>query len=58
MADDARYPQNATLADTIPLEDIDVSKLELWRTNSHWPYFARLRREDPVHYCRQSNGGP
>ncbi|HUO13057.1 MAG TPA: cytochrome P450, partial [Caulobacteraceae bacterium] len=45
-------------ADAIALEDIDVSNIELWRTNSYWPYFARLRREDPVHYCRSSQFGP
>lgn len=45
-------------ADTIPLNEIDVSHPELWRTNSHWPYFARLRREAPVHYCPKSAFGP
>ena len=45
-------------ADAAPLEDIDVSDIELWRTDSHWPLFERLRREDPVHYCRQSFFGP
>jgi cytochrome P450 len=43
---------------TMPLEDIDVSDTELWRTDSHWPFFARLRRDDPVHYCRHSAYGP
>lgn len=45
-------------AATIPLEDIDVSDPELWRTDSHWPYFERLRAEDPVHYCAKSQFGP
>ena len=45
-------------AETIALEDIDVSRPELWVTDSHWPYFARLRREAPVHYCRDSLFGP
>ena len=45
-------------ARTIPLEEIDVSHPELWRTDSHWPYFERLRREDPVHYCADSLFGP
>jgi cytochrome P450/predicted MFS family arabinose efflux permease len=57
MADDVRYPQSVD-AYAMPIEDIDVSNVELWRTNSHWPYFARLRREDPVHYCRDSQFGP
>jgi cytochrome P450/predicted MFS family arabinose efflux permease len=45
-------------AATISLEDIDVSEPELWRTDSHWPYFERLRREDPIHFCRKSEFGP
>ena len=45
-------------AQTIALADIDVSNVELWRTDSHWPYFERLRREDPIHYCRDSAFGP
>ena len=58
MADDARYPQSVTEAYAIPLEDIDVSRPELWSADAIWPYFERLRREDPVHYCRESQFGP
>lgn len=50
--------QGSNRAATIALEDIDVSDPELWRTDSHWPYFERLRAEDPVHYCRESQFGP
>ena len=42
----------------IPLDKINVSQPELFRTNSFWPYFERLRREDPVHYCAESDYGP
>ncbi|MBH2009602.1 MAG: hypothetical protein I8H71_07875, partial [Xanthomonadaceae bacterium] len=42
----------------IPLEDIDVSNPELFRDNTMWGYFERLRREDPVHYCKDSLFGP
>lgn len=42
----------------IPLEKIDVSDSELFETDTHWGYFARLRREDPVHHCAQSDFGP
>src|SRR4030095_4929258 len=45
-------------ANSIPLDQIDVSHPELWRTHSHWPYFERRPREDPVHYCRDSLFGP
>jgi len=43
---------------SIPLDDIDVSQPELFRTDSFWPYFDRLRKEDPVHYCKDSMFGP
>jgi cytochrome P450 len=45
-------------ANSIALEDIDVSNPALWATDSHWPYFARLRKEAPVHYCKDSMFGP
>ncbi len=53
MERDARSP-----AYDIPLDKINVSQPELFRTNSFWPYFERLRREDPVHYCAESDYGP
>jgi cytochrome P450 len=39
------------------LDDIDVSQPELYRSNTMWPYFERLRKEAPVHYCPQSRVG-
>ena len=58
MADGAVVQSVEDHANSIPLDQIDVSHPELWRTNSHWPYFERLRREDPVHYCADSTFGP
>jgi cytochrome P450 len=55
---DGAQPIAMQSADTIPLDAIDVSNIDLWRTDSHWPYFARLRRDDPIHYCRDSAFGP
>ena len=40
------------------LEAIDVSDPQLYQDDVWYPYFARLRREDPVHYCRESRYGP
>ena len=48
----------ATHAWSIPLEDINVANAELFRSDTMWPYFERLRKEDPVHYCRDSEFGP
>jgi cytochrome P450 len=58
MADGSVLQSATDHANSIPLSQIDVSNPELWRTNSHWPYFERLRREDPVHYCPDSMFGP
>ena len=41
-----------------PLDKIDVSNPERFKTDTHWPFFARLRREAPVHYCAESRFGP
>lgn len=43
---------------TMPLEEIDVSLAPLWIHDAHWPYFERLRRDDPVHYCANNEFGP
>jgi cytochrome P450 len=43
---------------TVPVDQIDVSQHHLFRTGEVLPVFARLRREDPVHYCAQSQYGP
>ena len=51
--DDARREAYA-----MRLEDIDVSRPELFRSNTMWPYFERLRKEAPVHYCPLSRVGP
>jgi cytochrome P450 len=42
----------------IPLEDFDPGNPELFRNDTFWPYFERLRKEDPVHYCKDSVFGP
>ena len=43
---------------SIPLEQIDVSDWELFSSDELWGYFERLREEDPVHYCPESEFGP
>jgi cytochrome P450 len=42
----------------LPLERIDVSDPKLYRDDVWHPYFARLRAEDPVHWCPESRYGP
>lgn len=43
---------------TRPLDTFDVSDPRLYQQDLWHPYFARLRRESPVHYCAQSLYGP
>ncbi|MFO1196629.1 MAG: cytochrome P450 [Burkholderiaceae bacterium] len=43
---------------SMPLESIDVSDGRLFRDDVIWPYFERLRREDPVHWCESAEFGP
>jgi cytochrome P450 len=43
---------------SIPLEDFNPGNPELFRNDTFWPYFERLRKEEPVHYCKDSVFGP
>ena len=40
------------------IASIDVSKPGLYRDDAWRPLFAKLRAEDPVHYCEHSRTGP
>jgi len=42
----------------VSLDRIDVSQAELYEHDAHWGFFERLRKEDPVHYCADSEYGP
>ena len=53
LTSDARERAYAT-----PLEAFRVDDPELFRTDTHWPWFERLRAEDPVHWCPDSDFGP
>ncbi|MFM7784464.1 MAG: cytochrome P450, partial [Gammaproteobacteria bacterium] len=45
-------------AATLALEDFDPSNPDLFATAAWEPFFARLRAEAPVHYCRTAPFGP
>jgi cytochrome P450 len=47
-----------THAYAMPIEDIKPLDPELFRTDTHWPYFERLRAEDPVHHAVSEEVGP
>lgn len=42
----------------VGLSDLDVSDVKRFQDDSVWPYFERLRKEDPIHYCSDSPYGP
>ena len=44
-------------AAAVPLDQIDLSDGELYRTDTVWPYLERLRREAPVHYRKDGVHG-
>ena len=52
---DIRNTQND--AYSVPLDKIDIWNPDRFRDNTFWPYFARLRKEDPVHYTAESPHG-
>ena len=58
LAGDSHLRAARDKAQSIPLADFDVGNPELFTTDSFWPYFDRLRREEPVHYCKDSMFGP
>jgi cytochrome P450 len=56
-SDEDRYTAREKAYAT-PLRDFDAGNPELLRSNRFLRYFERLRREDPVHCCRDSIFGP
>ena len=46
------------LAYSTPLDQFHVADAALFRNDTLWPWFERLRAEDPVHYTAQSEFGP
>jgi cytochrome P450 len=42
----------------LPLDEFDPGHPALFQTDTFWPYFERLRQEEPVHYCKDSQFGP
>ncbi len=50
---DARAEAYAT-----PLDEIELAVPERFRDNTLWPFFERIRAEDPVHYTTEHEQGP
>jgi cytochrome P450 len=43
---------------SVALDKIEIANPDRFRDNTIWPYFARLRKEDPVHFTAESPHGP
>ena len=60
MADDAgaSMSEARARADATPLDQFDGADVDLFTSDTFWPWMERLRAEDPVHYCAHSKYGP
>ncbi len=54
---DAALEEAKLNARSLPLSEIDVSDPKLYQNDVYYPYFERLRRDDPVHYRRDGMYG-
>ena len=45
-------------AATVPLDRIEIWRADRFENYTFWPYFDRLRKDDPVHYTAESPYGP
>ena len=50
--------QAAAKAWSLPIEAVDPAQAHLFAADAFWPYFERLRQEDPVHFSDSSLYGP
>jgi cytochrome P450 len=60
MADGAMTRQDEARAKAYatPLDEFQVHDIEHFTSDTLWPWFERLRAEDPVHYTADSEYGP
>ncbi len=60
MADGALDKMAAARAEawSMPLEAINPADPARFQTDTFWPFFERLRKEDPVHFTPDSDWGP
>ncbi len=42
----------------LPIEQLNPAQGILFQSDTMWPYFERLRQEDPVHHTAESEFGP
>jgi cytochrome P450 len=52
------HPELGAEAWSLPLASLNPAQPALFQANAVWPYFKRLRQEDPVHFTPESDYGP
>lgn len=58
MSEAAKIPEEILDPYAIPLDGrFNVAQNHLFEKDAHWPWFERLRKEAPVHYCEESEFG-
>ena len=57
-ADEARVDEARARAYATPLDEFQVHAIDHFTSDTLWPWFERLRAEDPVHYTAESEYGP
>jgi cytochrome P450 len=55
---DRALAQARAQAAELPLDRFNVADRDLYVTDTVLPYFERLRREAPIHFCPESEDGP
>jgi cytochrome P450 len=58
QADEARADEARAKAYATPLDQFQAHAIEHFTSDTLWPWFERLRAEDPVHYTAESEYGP
>lgn len=58
LHDDENQKNAREKAYATPIDEFNMIDSSLFQSNIHWHYFERLRKEDPVHYCKESPVGP
>lgn len=56
MSEAIKTQSLSDMAWTMPLDEINPVDVKLWPNEDFWPYFERLRKEDPLHYSLNENG--
>ncbi|HEX3407030.1 MAG TPA: cytochrome P450, partial [Caulobacteraceae bacterium] len=58
LAHEARLAKARATAYATPLDQFQVDAIDHFTSDTLWPWFERLRAEDPVHYTADSEYGP